>query len=234
VSVSIDEEKLIPYIMSTHGNAELDDRLATRNGLPGADGLVMERFNTLMNTGQYAEGAKIAARSPRGILRTPATIDRFKSLPVPEGQVSPILQYFGVLLERGELNKYESIQLATLVLQQDHKQLLEKWLKEDKLECSEELGDIVKQHDSTLALSVYLRANIPGKVISCFAETGQYTKIILYANTVGYQPDYVPLLQQVMRIDPEKGSEFATLLVQNEGGSLVNLEQVCHEIINCR
>lgn len=33
-----------------------------------------------------------------------------------------------------------------------------------QLECSEELGDLVKQVDPTLALSVYLRANVPSKV----------------------------------------------------------------------
>jgi len=32
------------------------------------------------------------------------------------------------------------------------------------LECSEELGDLVKTADISLALSVYLRANIPPKV----------------------------------------------------------------------
>lgn len=64
------------------------------------------------------------------------------------------------------------------------KVLLEKWLKEDKLECSEELGDLVKQADPTLALSVYLRANVANKVIQCFAETGQYRKIVLYAKKV--------------------------------------------------
>ena len=41
---------------------------------------------------------------------------------------------------------------------------MEKWLKDEKLECSEELGDLVKPTDSTLALSIYLRANIPNKV----------------------------------------------------------------------
>jgi clathrin heavy chain len=75
--------------------------------------------------------------------------------------------------------------------------------------------------DQTLALSVYLRANIPNKVISCFAETGQYSKIILYANKVGYQPDYIWLLQNIMRMDPEKGSEFAGLLIHNEGVRLL-------------
>ena len=91
---------------------------------------------------------------------------------------------------------------------------MEKWLKEDKLECSEELGDLVKAADPTLALSVYLRANVPSKVIQCFAETGQFQKIVLYAKKVGYTPDYVFLLRNVMRVNPEQGAQFAQMLVQ--------------------
>ncbi|KAJ3401399.1 hypothetical protein HDU80_006064 [Chytriomyces hyalinus] len=226
LSVSVEEENIIPYIMRSLNNPELAFRLATRTGLPGADNLVLERFNQLLNMGNFAEAAKVAATSPRGILRTPQTIERFKLVPVAQGQMSPILQYFGILLEKGELNKFESLELAKPVLQQGRKQLLEKWLKEDKLECSEELGDIVKQVDTTLALSVYLRANVPNKVIACFGETGQYSKIILYAKKVGYQPDYVTLLQFILRVDPEKGAEFATLLISDENGPLLPLEQI--------
>lgn len=101
-------------------------------------------------------------------------------------------------------------------MQQGRKQLLEKWLKEDKLECSEELGDLVKQADPTLALSVYLRANVPNKVIQCFAETGQFQKIVLYAQKVGYTPDYIFLLRNVMRVNPEQGVGFAQMLVQDD------------------
>jgi len=71
------------------------------------------------------------------------------------GQKSPLLQYFGILLDQGKLNKYESIELCKPVIQKGKKQLLEKWLKEEKLELSEELGDLIKTIDSTLALSVY-------------------------------------------------------------------------------
>lgn len=46
------------------------------------------------------------------------------------------------------------------------------------------MGDLVKSVDPTLALSVYLRANVPNKVIQCFAETGQFQKIVLYAKKV--------------------------------------------------
>lgn len=120
-----------------------------------------------------------------------------------------------------------------------------------QLECSEELGDLVKSVDPTLALSVYLRANVPNKVIQCFAETGQFQKIVLYAKKVrgesiangqqnmgrgskqavadlrrmpkdalslqvGYTPDWIFLLRNVMRINPEQGLQFSQMLVQDE------------------
>lgn len=84
----------------------------------------------------------------------------------------------------------------------------------------------------TLALSVYLRANIPNKVVACFAETGQTDKIVLYSKKVGYSPDYASLLQHIMRVNPEKGAEFASQLANDESGPLVDVERVrvkfCH------
>lgn len=71
--------------------------------------------------------------SLQGILRTPDTIRRFQSVPTQPGQTSPLLQYFGILLDQGQLNKFESLELCRPVLQQGRKQLLEKWLKEDKV-----------------------------------------------------------------------------------------------------
>jgi clathrin heavy chain len=78
----------------------------------------------------------------------------------------------------------------------------------------------------TLALSVYLRANVPNKVVACFAETGQFAKIIVYAKRVGYTPDYASLLQHVTRLNPDNGAEFATQLVNDEMGPLVDVERV--------
>jgi len=212
--------------MNNLNNRELAFRIASRNNLPGANQLFVARFNDLCNQGNFLEAAEVAATSPQGILRTPETIERFKQVPNVQGQLSPILQYFGILLEKSVLNKYESLELTRPVIAQGRKQLLERWLKEDKLECSEELGDVVKPFDTLLALSVYLRANVPNKVINCFAETGQFNKIILYSKKVGYQPDYLYLLQLVLRTDPDKGVEFAQLLVNDENGPLVDLERI--------
>ncbi|KAH8648930.1 hypothetical protein BGZ60DRAFT_422610 [Tricladium varicosporioides] len=226
LSVAVDETTIIPYLLQNPANSGLAVKLASRAGLPGADNLYAQQFEQLLSSGSYAEAAKIAANSPRGFLRTPQTIERFKSLPAVPGQLSIILQYFGMLLDKGTLNKHETLELVRPVLAQQRKHLLEKWMKENKLDCSEELGDIVRPHDLNLALSIYLRANIAPKVVASFAETGQFEKILPYATQVGYQPDYVQLLQNMIRINPEKGAEFATQLANTEGGSLVDIERV--------
>ena len=63
------------------------------------------------------------------------------------------------------------------------------------------------------------------QVIQCFAETGQFQKIILYAKKVQYTPDYVFLLRNVMRLNPEQGTEFAKMMVQDDE-PLADLNQV--------
>src|SRR3546814_3365323 len=95
--------------------------------------------------------ARLAAASPQGLLRTPQTIQRFQQMPSQPGQPQPVFQYFSILLEKGKLNQLESLELSRPVLQQGRANLLEKWLGEDKLECSEELGDAVAPVDVNLA-----------------------------------------------------------------------------------
>lgn len=226
LSVSVDADAIIPYILRTLNNTELAFKLASRGNLPGADEMYLQQFHSLFSTGQYSEAIKIAANSPRGILRTPQMIEQLKQVPTQPGTLSPILQYFGMLLESGSLNQHESLELSKPVLAQGRKHLLEKWLKEDKIECSEELGDIVRMQDMSLALSVYLRANVPNKVVACFAETGQFNKIVLYSKKVGYTPDYPTLLRHIVRVNPEQGAEFASSLVSDEDGPLVDVERV--------
>ena len=67
----------------------------------------------------------------------------------------------------------ESVELARPALAQGRSQLIEKWLKEDKIECSRELGDMTQPYSPQLALAIYLRAgDSHEKVIHCFMQTG--------------------------------------------------------------
>lgn len=224
--VSVDDNTVIQYLLQNPANTDMAIKMASRAGLPGADNLYATQFEQLFNAGDYQNAAKVAAGSPRGFLRTPATIEKFKHLTAQPGQMSYILQYFGMLLDKGTLNQHETLELAQPVLVQNRKNLLEKWLAEGKLDCSEQLGDLIRPHDLNMALSVYLKANASHKVVAGLAETGQFDKILPYVQKTGYQPDWVSLLQHIVRSNPEKGAEFATALVNQPEGSLVDISRV--------
>ncbi|RHY33819.1 hypothetical protein DYB32_001385, partial [Aphanomyces invadans] len=223
---SINQQKLVPYVVGTLRDSQLALSLATRLNLPGAEELYFTEFNRLVSLNDVQGAARLAAVSPQGVLRTPQVIQRFQQMPQQPGQPLPVLQFFSVLLEMGTLNKYESIELARPVLQQGRGQLLQKWLSEDKLECSEELGDMCAQSDITMALSVYLRANVPEKVINCFVQRGEFDKIVAYASKTNYRCDYTFMLQNLVRANPQGALDFAQKLAVAENGPLVDIASV--------
>ncbi|CCF59007.1 hypothetical protein KAFR_0F04120 [Kazachstania africana CBS 2517] len=225
LAVEIATEQIVSYILNKLSNVSLALTVATRGGLPGADDLFSKQFESLLSQGDYQSAAKIAASSQS--LRNQNTINRLKNIQAAPGAISPILLYFSTLLDKGKLNKEETIELARPVLQQDRKQLFEKWLKEDKLECSEQLGDIVKPFDTKLALACYLRAEVHAKIISSLAELQEFDKISPYCQKVNYQPNYQVLLSTIMRSSPDRASEFAISLLQNpEISSTLDIEKI--------
>ena len=258
LSVNVDEQTVIPYVLTTLNNTELAFKLASRGNLPGADDLYIKQYQALFQSGQYGEAAKVAANSPRVnrllhsrgrshtfyraffvLLKLLKPLNLLLLLPEVSPPFSSTLAFFS--------RKVNSTTWSPLNwrVQSYSKEESNYWRNGSRktkytvlplhffclippfqLTCSEELGDIVRTHDMTLALSVYLRANVPNKVIACFAETGQTEKIVLYAKKVGYQPDYTALLQHIMRANPDKGAEFATQLVNDENGPQVDIERV--------
>lgn len=210
--VAIDEDNIVSYICNTLNNYELAIKLASRSNLPGADSLYKSQFDKLVQSGQYKEAAKIAARSPRGVLRTPETIALFQAIPSQPGQSSPLFQYFATLLESSKLNTQESIELVKPALAQKRIDLVEKWLAEDKITPSEGLGDALKGASIKLALSVYYRAEAHAKVVACFAETGDTDKIQAYCQKVGYNADWQRLTSQLMMSNPDAASALTAKL----------------------
>ncbi|CAM6119092.1 unnamed protein product [Calypogeia fissa] len=219
---TVNEATIVPFVSVQLSNLELAVNLAKRGNLPGAENLVVQRFQELFSQMKYKEAAELAAESPQGILRTPDTVAKFQSVPVQPGQTSPLLQYFGTLLTKGKLNQFESLELSRLVVNQNKKNLLENWLAEDKLECSKELGDLVKTVDSDMALKIYIKARATPEVITAFAERKEFDKILIYSKQVGYTPDYLFLLQTILRSDPTAAVNFALMMSQMEGGSPVD------------
>jgi len=211
---TMNEETLVPFVSGQLNNLDLALAIAQRSNLPGADNLVLPKFEELFNAGKYKEAAELAADSPQGSLRTPQIVQRFNSVPQSPGQTPPLLQYFGTLLTKGALNAFESVELAKLVLGQKKKQLLDNWFNEDKLTSSEELGDLVKPLDQDMSLKIYVKANASAKVIQMLAERGEYEKMSKYSQQVGHTPDYSFLMQKVLQADPQKAVALALQMSQ--------------------
>lgn len=114
--------------------------------------------------------------------------------------------------------------MAKPVIQQGRGQLLEKWLADDKLEASEELADLIMTVDINMALGIYLKANVPDKVINCYMQKGEFDAIVTYASRIKYHVDYSFMLQQLVRGNPSGMTPsppcFPTRLIPSAAGAL--------------
>src|SRR5690606_24535264 len=151
LKIGLNDPQLVPYLLGI-GKSATAMRLASKLCLPGAESLYLVEFDRLYIAGDVAGAAKVAAESPRGMLRYVETIQKFQRLPQQPGQPAPVLQYFQTLLQKGKLNAVESVELARPVIASGRLQMIEQWLKEDKLECSEQLGDMLVPADAKMAM----------------------------------------------------------------------------------
>jgi len=229
--IQLNGQALVPYIVSTLRDNDLAIKVAGRLNLPGAENLYAAEFERLIGARDVVGAAKLVASSGTA-LRTPATIARFQQIPAEPSSPQPVFLYFSTLLESGKLNVQESIELAKPVLQQGRPQLMEKWLKDDKLSCSEELGDLIMPSDAGMALSVYLRAECHAKAINCFVQRGEYDKIVPYSTSVGFKMDYSSMLSQLLFNNPQGALDLAKGLVNAEGGPLIDIQSTAEAFLS--
>ena len=101
-------------------------------------------------------------------------------MPSQQGQTSPLLQYFGILLDQGKLNKFESLELCKPVLQQGRKQLLEKWLKEEKV-LNNSKCNLGKVH---LEPIIMLPSVTPFAYLTCEVTSIAWSHLVAYLHFV--------------------------------------------------
>ncbi|KAF8821696.1 putative clathrin heavy chain [Cardiosporidium cionae] len=229
LSATISEQTFIPFIQNSLAHVANRQQIALgfakRYGLPGADDLLIQVFSQHFAKGEYQQAARIVGLMKSGALRNSQVLDQFKTAAASPGQPSPILTYFQALLETGKLNALESKEIVIPIVAQGRREFIEKWLKDDQLECTEELGDIVKPLDGKLSLSIYLRANASPKVVQSFVEQGQYEQIVAYCNKVNYQADFTTILRNIVAINPEGTAVFCQKLLDQDP-PLVDINQV--------
>lgn len=173
----------------------------------------IEKFNELMEDKMYSQAAVHAANSPKSILRTPETLNRFKALP---DQLF-LLEYCEALMSTVPAYKinpnasmsHESVLCA---LNQNRLDLLAHWIAQDRLTLTEALGDEIfgwgkthhQQSAVALALSqqVYTRLSLHRAAAGCLVRQGRVCQAVEYASQHDAlsQQDYRKLLETVPSI----------------------------------
>lgn len=207
--MSVNPEAIIPYVRARLQDEKLAAGLASRNGFGGAEAGFAEGFEDAMEDSDVRKASLMAAESPGGFLRTLDTIDRFRRMDGAKGGVPPVLVYFQTCLDRGKLNDVESVELAKQLQSTNKLQLLEKWIKEDKLAFSELLGDTIRDKSPVLAMAMYIKSAVHEKVMQCMIQTGQVDKIALYAKKVGMKITHRDLVDMAAKYNPSAALDIA-------------------------
>lgn len=227
LSIAVNEQTIVRYIQKNLNNYEVARRIASTANLSGADELFLGKFNSLLNEMNIQEAVKLVAEAPNNLLRTRETIQRFSAIPPLPGQQPALSVYFKHLLDKGKLNNFESVELGRIVLQKaGGSQYIQKLMTEEKLEESEELGDILHSSDPDLALKIYFKGGAHLKVIQTLVHRGDFPKILAYCQKVNYKPEWAQMLQGVLNLNPDGAVQFAVMLHEMEGGPALEPNQV--------
>jgi clathrin heavy chain len=225
LAITVNENNMVPWVLNTLNDQAMAISLAQRGGLPGLEGVFSQQFQLFMQSGQYQQAAKLAAESPRGCLRTPATIQMFKSLPSTPTS-APLRDYFTIVLDHGQLNECETMELVQPVVAQRRSDLIADWLTRDKLFCTPTLGRLVLAIDPASALKIFQKCGDKDEIAKLHAETGQYQQLVDFAKENNYKPNWMALLLSVLDRSPANAAGFAKMLLKTSGGALVDANTV--------
>ena len=226
--IGFDEDLVVSHITDSLCDNELALDIARRMKHTGNAQVYISKFNALINEGDVTGAVQFVINAPNGMLRTPETLQRFAQTPGICGQIEPVLQYFAALLNHGELNHFETLEVVRRTLMARRYDLIKNWITANKLKLSEALGDLLFGADHELALQVYLRLGATEKVIEGFLKLGDVDQLIRHISTL--KCDWSAELKKCVSAYPAKTAELALQLVKKEWGGCIDC-QTCREII---
>ncbi|XP_072363953.1 clathrin heavy chain linker domain-containing protein 1-like isoform X1 [Scyliorhinus torazame] len=155
----------------------------------------VERFNKLLEDKQYKAATIHVANCPRGILNNLEVMERFKAVTEYEGNISPLLQFFEVVMSSFSTIKHSpnarmSLEAVECALKLNRLDLIIHWVVQQRLTCSETLGEAIYNYGDTelrskdtcmvLAQIVYNKCDVYKKAALCMCKSGQLNRVMAY------------------------------------------------------
>ncbi|XP_069116425.1 clathrin heavy chain linker domain-containing protein 1-like isoform X2 [Argopecten irradians] len=148
----------------------------------------IEKFNELFEDGKYEEAAIHAANSPKGILRTSATLAKFRDVKVQVNGRTPLLAFSeAVMSSVGAIgikpNDSLSLECVECALVENRLDLLSHWISQERLTLTEELGERIGGHckckvpcrcgSQALAQNVFAKLQLHRQTVVCLLKQGR-------------------------------------------------------------
>lgn len=190
----------------------------------------IEKFNELFEDGKYEEAAIHAANSPKGILRTSATLAKFRDVKVRLSHRSPLLAFCDAIMASvgavgckpaGEL----STECVECALNENRLDLLSHWISQDRLMLSRQIGDLISGHCGckvpckcgcqALAQNVYTKLHLHHQAIICLLKQGRVHAGIEYAKHKS--PFTKEMYVEVLRMCPSLQLMHALVAADDQG-----------------
>ncbi|XP_020392755.1 clathrin heavy chain linker domain-containing protein 1 isoform X2 [Rhincodon typus] len=189
------ETKYVPIQVKTNIIQEINQKMQQWEVLDMVNKQIRLRFNKLFDDKQYKAAAIHVANCPRGILHNLEIMKRFKAVTEYEGHISPLLQFFEAVMSSFSAVRHSpkakmSLEGVECALKQNRLDLVIHWIIQQRVTCSEELGDLIYNYGDTelrrmdtcmgLAQIVYDKCNVHKKAVLCLCGCGQISGAMAY------------------------------------------------------
>ncbi|XP_043551915.1 clathrin heavy chain linker domain-containing protein 1-like isoform X4 [Chiloscyllium plagiosum] len=189
------ETKYVPIQIKTNIIQDINQKMQQWEVLDMVNKQLKLRFNKLFDDKQYRAAAKHVANCPRGILHNLEVMERFKAITEYEGHISPLLQFFEAVMNsfsavKQSPNAKMSLEGVECALTQNRLDLVIHWIIQQRVTCSEELGDLIYNYGDTelrnmdtcmvLAQIVYNKCDVHKKAALCLCRCRQISGAMEY------------------------------------------------------
>jgi len=229
IKIAINDSSIVDFVSTKKSNPQVASKIASSAGIQMSGEFVSAQFDQLLFANNFQEAARIAAQINTDSIRGQQTIAKLQRLP-STGGAPPVVQYLGSLIQITKLREFESVEFCRQVINLGKGNMIENWIKEDKLTPTEELGDLIKPHDTRIATAIYVRANASAKSVAAFAEMGAFDKLVQYCQKMSYTPNWLQIITIVSRSSADKIDPLLTH-VANQGQPLADPRQVVQILI---
>lgn len=137
------------------------------------ESIYRNQFDKLKNSERYQDALFLVAKSSKPFMRTFEYLSSIKDFPNVNG-TSALLEYFAIILEDDILNEVESLELVQLALKKKKIEIVQKWLVEDQIFCTTQLGNLVLSENTELALQIYEKSKSDAMTAHCLAILGKF------------------------------------------------------------